>query len=171
MTNSAFAPDGFYPFEGPATVSLELIPLLVRYKLDCAEVKLHLQQWQALSMDERKRLVRQVCTAVEGVHQYRTLLNEMIDRHYAVAATPRPLSDNEPWRELSRWPQAVMDQCQRQAIALPPVERWQSLSEIDRHALFVLGRSKHAHQEFIAAMRLFFGDGESVDPSLRRDEA
>ena len=64
---SAFAPDGFYPFEGPATTSLELIPLSVRHKLDCAEVKLHLQQWQALDIDERALLVREACdTGNEG---------------------------------------------------------------------------------------------------------
>jgi len=59
---------------------------------------------------------------------------------------------------LSAWPEAVIDQCSNYRITLPAVEHWRSLSEADRHALFVLGRSKHSHAEFVAAMRLFFGE-------------
>ncbi len=155
---SAFATDGFYPFEGPATTSLELIPLSVRHKLDCAEVKLHLTQWQGLTMDERTLLLRRACASSDEVRAYRELLDEMIDRHLAVPATPHPLSGDETWRELSRWPQVVMDQCESQSVSLPPVAKWQALEESDRHALFVLGRSKHSQAEFIAAMQLFFAD-------------
>lgn len=153
---SAFAPDGLYPFEGPATASLELIPLSVRHKLDCAEVKLHLPQWQALSVDERALLLRQACVTADEVRTYRELLDEMIARHHAVPATPHPLEGNEAWRELMRWPQVVAEQCEKQSVSLPPIAQWQALGEADRHALFVLGRSKHSQTEFIAAMRLFF---------------
>lgn len=153
---SAYAREGFYPFEGTATVSLELIPLSVRHKLDCAEVKLHLPQWQALSLDERLQLIRLPCNSRDEVRAYRALLMEMIDRHHAVPPTPHPLTGDEPWCDLARWPQVVIDQCERQSTALPPVERWSALSEADRHALFVLGRSKHSQGEFKAAMRLFF---------------
>lgn len=155
---SAFAPDGFYPFEGPATTSLELIPLSVRHKLDCAEVKLHLSQWQALNLDEREQLLRLACATEDELRRYRELLNEMIDRHHAVPATPHPLAGDEPWREPSRWPEVVVNQCGRQSLNLPPLERWQAMAEADRHALFVLGRSKHSQAEFVAAMGLFFGN-------------
>ena len=43
--NTADASEGFYPFEGPDATSLALIPLSIRYKLDCAQIKLHLPQW------------------------------------------------------------------------------------------------------------------------------
>ncbi len=155
---SAYALQGLYPFEGDATVSLELIPLSVRHKLDCAEVKLHLPQWQALSIDERAQLLAAPCSSDADVLAYRRRLFEMIDHHHAVPPTPHPIEGNEPWRELSAWPQVVIDQCNNHKIALPAVERWRSLSEADRHALFVLGRSKHSHAEFVAAMRLFFGE-------------
>lgn len=155
--NSAYASDGFYPFEGPATTSLELIPLSVRHKLDCAEVKLHLPQWQALSLEERDELLHLRCRTSDEVHAYRELLNQMIDRHHAVPATPHPLSGDEPWRDRSRWPSVVSEQCVKQQLELPSVERWAKLDEAYRHALFVLGRSKHSQTEFVAAMGLFFG--------------
>jgi len=155
--NSAFAPHGFYPFEGQATTSLELIPLTVRHKLDCAEVKLHLSQWQALSVDERSLLLTRSCESHGEIHAYRALLNEMIDRHHAVPATPHPSTDDEPWRDVSRWPEVVVNQCVKQRLHLPPTEHWNALVEADRHALFVLGRSTHSGAEFVSAMRLFFG--------------
>lgn len=153
---SAFAHDGFYPFEGPATTSLELIPLSVRHKLDCAQVKLHLSQWQALSIDERAQLLRHACVSDDEVLGYRALLDDMIGRHQAAPPTPHPLAGDEPWRDLSRWPQVVADQCEKQDALLPPLRQWQVMAEADRHALFVLGRSRHSQAEFVAAMGLFF---------------
>jgi hypothetical protein len=153
---SAFTNDGFYPFEGPATTGLELIPLSVRHKLDCAQIKLHLTQWQSLSLVERVWLVQQACTHADEVGRYHARLNAMIKHHHGVLATTHPLQGNEGWRELSCWPQVVVDQCENQCVSLPPLARWQAMTEADRHALFVLGRSKHSQEEFVAAMRLFF---------------
>ena len=130
----------------------------MRHKLDCAEVKLHLPQWQALSVEERAALVGHACSSPDEVRAYRALLNEMIDRHHAVPPTPHPLQGDEPWRDLSCWPAVISDQCVNQQIALPPLDRWKALGEADRHALFVLGRSKHSTPEFVAAMQLFFGE-------------
>jgi hypothetical protein len=86
------------------------------------------------------------------------LLLELIERYFSAPPTSHPLTSDEPWANSSRWPQVVIEQSEKQSTVLPPVGRWQALSEIDRHALFVLGRSKHAHEEFIAAMTLFFKD-------------
>ncbi len=154
--SSAFAPDGFYPFEGPSTTGLELIPLSVRYKLDCAEIKLHLPQWQALSLVERAQLTGWHCETAAQILLYRERLQGLLDRRLGVQATPHPLAGDEAWRELSRWPQVVIDQCDAQSVVLPAVVHWAGLSAADRHALFVLGRSRHSQAEFVAAMRLFF---------------
>ena len=153
---SAFTQAGFYPFEGPATIDLSLIPLSIRYKLDRAEIKLHLSQWQKISLDDRQRLLDRPCGTATEITGYRTLLLELIERYFSAPPTSHPLTSDEPWADSSRWPQVVIEQSEKQSTALPPVGRWQALNEMDRHALFVLGRSKHAHEEFIAAMNLFF---------------
>ena len=155
---SAFTQAGFYPFEGPATIDLSLIPLSIRYKLDRAEIKLHLTQWQKISLDDRQRLLDTPCGTATEVIAYRALLLELIERYFSAPPTSHPLTSDEPWANSSRWPQVVIEQSEKQSTVLPPVGRWQALSEIDRHALFVLGRSKHAHEEFIAAVALFFKD-------------
>lgn len=166
---SAFTHAGFYPFEGPTTTDLSLIPLSIRYKLDRAEIKLHLTQWQTISHHDRQRLLDTPCMTKAEAHAYRALLTEIIDRYFAAPSTPHPLSPAEPWADLSRWPEVVMVQCEHHSITLPPLTEWQALSDMDRHALFVLGRSKHSHEEFISAMRLFFGDKKSMDPGVGGD--
>ena len=153
---SAFTQAGFYPFEGPETIDFSLIPLSIRYKLDRAEIKLHLSQWQKISIDDRQRLLETPCGTATELTTYRALLLELIERYFSEPPTSHPLTSDEPWANSSCWPQVVVEQSEKQSTALPPVGRWQALSEIDRHALFVLGRSKHAHEEFIAAMTLFF---------------
>ncbi len=164
--SSAYATDGFYPFEGPEATSLELIPLSIRHKLDCAEIKLHLPQWHSLGHGERAQLLRAPCGTAAEIDAYRELLNKMVDRHHAVPPTSHPLTGDEPWLTLSCWPQVVVDQCARQQLPLPAVGHWQRLGEADRHALFVLGRSKHSQADFKAAMRLFFGSGSGDQPGM-----
>lgn len=146
---------GLYPFESDDTLSLAIIPLSVRYKLDVCEVKLHLQQWQTLPLEERSALVAAAFATPTEVNACRALLHTLVDRHFGEAPTAHPLSGDEPWRDVSRWPQVVIDQCVREAQALPPTERWSAMDEAHRHALFVLGRSRHSQREFIAAIEHF----------------
>jgi hypothetical protein len=57
---------------------LELIPRSVRDKLDRVGIKLHLREWQLLSLDERCFLRDQPCTAAAEVGRYRERLEEMV---------------------------------------------------------------------------------------------
>ncbi len=156
MSSHAISP-GLYAFESDETLSLAIIPLSVRYKLDVCEIKLHLQQWQKLPLEDRQALVAAAFHSTADVDACRALLHRLIDHHCGEAATTHPLSGDEPWLDASRWPQVVIDQCDREAVSLPPAERWSVLDEAQRHALFVLGRSKHAQREFKAALKLFCG--------------
>ncbi len=153
MSSNAI-PTGFYPFESDETLSLAIIPLSVRYKLDVCEVKLHLQQWQKLPLEDRQALVTTPFAREVDIDACCALLHSLVDRHFGEAATAHPLSGDEPWLNASQWPQAVIDQCEREALALPPVERWSALDEAHRHAIFVLGRSRHSQREFRAALLL-----------------
>ena len=150
--SSSVTPAGFYSFESDETLSLAIIPLSVRYKLDVCEVKLHLQQWQKLPLDDRKALVAAPFMTKADIDACSQMLHQWVDRHFGEAATAHPLSGDEPWLDASRWPQVVIDQCEREGLRLPSLERWTMLDEAQRHALFVLGRSKHSQREFIAAL-------------------
>jgi hypothetical protein len=57
---------------------LELIPRSVRDKLDRAGIKLHLRDWQKLSLNERRGLVEEPCESSDEVDHYRRSLEDLI---------------------------------------------------------------------------------------------
>jgi hypothetical protein len=67
---------------------LWLIPREVRDKLDRIAVKLHLREWQGLSLAERRRLCDQPCTSTSEAKALRALLRELLGHE------PEPLSRN-----------------------------------------------------------------------------
>jgi hypothetical protein len=147
----------FYPFESPEASTLLLIPLRVRYKLDCAGIRLRLAQWQALTHDEKNQLLQMPILTAQEHEAYRVALIRMVDRLGGAALVEEPMTGEEGWRTTQRWPDVVVRQCEAQHLPLPPLSKWQSLIEADRHALFVLARSNHSQTEFVAAMALFCG--------------
>lgn len=155
--SSTVTPPGFYAFESEDTLSLALIPLSVRYKLDVCEIKLHLQQWQKLPPEDRRALLAAPFAGEADIDACRQLLHHLVDKHFGEAATAHPLTGDEAWLDASRWPQVIIDQCEREALRLPAVEQWGRLDEAHRHALFVLGRSRHSQREFTEALRQFCG--------------
>lgn len=145
----------FYPFESREASSLLLIPLRVRYKLDCAGIRLRLSQWQALSHDEKTQLLQLPVVTPQERGAYRDALFRMVDRLGGAALAEEPMTGKEGWLNTEAWPDVVVRQCEAQDLSLPPLSKWQSLIEADRHALFVLARSSHSQAEFVAAMAIF----------------
>jgi hypothetical protein len=147
----------FYPFESREASTLLLIPLRVRYKLDCAGIRLRLAQWQALTHDEKTQLLQLSIVTPREQGAYRVALIRMVSRLGAAPLADEPVTGEEDWRTTQVWPDVVVRQCEAQHLPLPPLSQWQSLIEADRHALFVLARSNHSQTEFVAAMALFCG--------------
>jgi hypothetical protein len=147
----------FYPFESREASSLLLIPLRVRYKLDCAGIRLRLAQWQALTHDEKTQLLQLSIVTPQEQGAYRVALIRMVSRLGAAPLADEPVTGEEDWRTTQAWPDVVVRQCEAQHLPLPPLSQWQSLIEADRHALFVLARSNHSQTEFVAAMAMLCG--------------
>ncbi len=59
---------------------LELMPRGVRDKLDRVGIKLHLKDWQQLSMSERERLRDLPCTAPDDVARYAAEVEQLVRR-------------------------------------------------------------------------------------------
>jgi len=57
---------------------LTLIPRAVRDKLDRVGIKLHLEQWALLTLDERRRLVANPCESDVEIERYRAELAALI---------------------------------------------------------------------------------------------
>ena len=59
---------------------LALIPRSVRDKLDRVGIKLHLKDWERLTLDERRGLVEQPCDSDDDVTRYRSDLIALVRR-------------------------------------------------------------------------------------------
>jgi hypothetical protein len=57
---------------------LEFIPRAVRDKLDRVVTKLHLAQWQALTLEERRELYEMPCTGSEEISTFRVRLDALV---------------------------------------------------------------------------------------------
>lgn len=76
---------------------LELIPRVVRDKLDRVGIKLHLREWQVLTIAERRSLVDRPCDSAAETEAYRAWLVATVqeragrppDRLAVGLATPR----------------------------------------------------------------------------------
>ncbi len=66
--------------------SLELIPRSVRDKLDRVGIKLHLRQWQALSLHDRESLRDLPCESDAQVRHYAEILEDLIRRATGASA-------------------------------------------------------------------------------------
>jgi hypothetical protein len=59
---------------------LEWIPRSVRGKLDQAGIRIHLADWQRMTLDERRALVALPCTAPEEIAEFRARILELVGR-------------------------------------------------------------------------------------------
>jgi hypothetical protein len=67
---------------------LELIPRVVRNKLDRVGVKLHLADWQSLALAERRQLRDQPCSSAAEVERYRKDLERIVRRRTGKCLEP-----------------------------------------------------------------------------------
>ncbi len=58
---------------------LELVPNAVRAKLDRVGIKLHLREWQLLSLENRQQLCDLSCESEDEVRHYAGLLNTLVE--------------------------------------------------------------------------------------------
>jgi hypothetical protein len=65
---------------------LELMPRVVRDKLDRVGIKLHLREWALLSLDERRQLVEAPCTSADDVARYAASVDALAVRYTGKAA-------------------------------------------------------------------------------------
>jgi hypothetical protein len=77
-----------------AEEQLELMPRSVRDKLDRAGLKVHLKEWQALSMAEREHLRDLPCASAAEVARYAAEVERLVER--VAGRSPERLKRREP---------------------------------------------------------------------------
>ena len=72
---------GIFAFEADFASDLRCIPMVVRFKLDRAGIKLSLRQWTRIGPSKRQALAAIPCNTLHEVAVYRRTLVGMVERN------------------------------------------------------------------------------------------
>jgi hypothetical protein len=154
------------PFMGHATIEyfqfeedfveegVRCIPMVVRFKMDAAGIKLSLSEWSQFAISERLQLALLPCdtnNTIVGYHQY---LADLIKKHTHRSPTPLPESICPWWNNTNEIPAILREKAGTFGWEIT-IGQWQKLTVLQRYALLKLCRTGHENSNFPLAMKEF----------------
>jgi hypothetical protein len=141
----------YYRFEEDfVEANMRCIPMIVRFKMDLACIKLKLAQWSRFSIAERVRLALLPCLQPHEINDYAIYLQTLIFNHTGESASVLKAEQNPAWANLSRVPPEVQEQLQSSGHMLS-VRQWSTLTNLQRFALIKLSREGHENKNLCKA--------------------
>ena len=84
--------------------NIRCIPMIVRFKMDAAGIKLKLSEWSLFSIEERKELTVKSCCSAEEAGAYVRYLSGLIQKYTGNEATALAINKRPEWDELNKIP-------------------------------------------------------------------
>lgn len=134
--------------------NVRCIPMIVRFKMDAAGIKLKLAEWSKFSVDERIELAVKPCTTKKETEGYRTYLADLIKKYTRQEATYMEVEQFPVWANTDFVPGLLNDKAKEFGWTIS-TEQWKSLTELQRFALSKLYKEGHENKNFPKAIREF----------------
>jgi hypothetical protein len=134
--------------------NIRCIPMVVRFKMDLAGIKLKLGEWGRFYPSERIELALLPVTTTSETEHYKNYLTALVARHTGKVATPLLIETNPAWQNLVQIPEMLQEKLLELALDIS-IPKWQSLSNIQRFALLKLCRPGHENENFPKAATEF----------------
>jgi hypothetical protein len=134
--------------------NVRCIPMLVRFKLDAAGIKLKLAEWSRFKVDERNQLIKLPCSTREQVIAYRNYLYQLVMMRAGNEPTPLTLDGNPAWADLEKIDVSLQEKAKEYNWNIS-IEQWKGLNNLQRFALLKLYRPGHENKNFPKAMKEF----------------
>jgi len=134
--------------------NVRCIPMIVRFKMDAAGIKLKLHEWSRFSVAERIELAVRSCGTAEDMKTYHEWLSGIIKQHTGADATILEISANPEWSVLDKVPFEVFERGVEHQINLS-ADQWKALTNLQRFALLKLCRPGHESKNFVKALKEF----------------
>lgn len=145
----------FFAFEEDfAESGIRCIPMIVRFKLDACGIKLKLSEWSRLSREERETLVELPVDSKEDTEDYRKHLKELILQKTGQEATELPEPATTAWSFTDKIPASLTEKAKHLNLVIS-VEKWKSLTDLQRFSLLKLSQSSHEHKNLPLAIKEF----------------
>jgi hypothetical protein len=134
--------------------NIRCIPMVVRFKLDAAGVKLKLAEWSKFSVAERNQLTIKSCNDQNEINSYRKYLFQLVVLHTANEPVNLIVDNNPAWANCNEVNPSLQSKAKEHDwfISIP---QWRSLSNLQRFALLKLYRPGHENKNFPRAMKEF----------------
>ena len=131
--------------------NMRCIPMIVRFKMDLAGIKLKLIEWVKFTNSEKLRLAVSPAENPEQIRHYKLMLNRMIFEHTGQTGTSMEINQHPAWSVTDHVPEQL-------SIHLSGLNRsinrnqWKSLTDLQRFALLKLMREGHENKNFPKAL-------------------
>ncbi|WP_336516398.1 nitrate reductase associated protein [Pollutibacter soli] len=144
---------------------MRCIPMIVRFRMDLAGIKLKLAEWVKFSVEEKVMLaLRGTNTSLE-ILEYRKMLESMILKHTGKPATQLEVSLNPAWKDIQQIPAILVSRAEEFGFYLS-IDQWQCLTDLQRFALLKLLKEGHENKNFpraLAEFEIFYTDKLKVN--------
>ncbi|RYY30233.1 MAG: nitrate reductase associated protein [Chitinophagaceae bacterium] len=142
---------------------IRCIPMIIRFKLDMAGIKLKLNEWNKLLVQERIDLACRPCNNEEEAKKYRQYLSGLVRKRCNREPTDLAIAGSPGWADRYRIPDLLLDKLKDTDLFIS-IRQWQRLTNLQRFALIKLCRPGHESKNFPKALREF-GIISSLTPS------
>ncbi|HMO60590.1 MAG TPA: nitrate reductase associated protein [Ferruginibacter sp.] len=134
--------------------NIRCIPMIVRFKMDTAGIKLQLAEWAKFSTSEKLELALKPCSSAAEIKQYFIFLTGLVKKYTGHEAKVLTALQTEHLQQLNEIPGIVAAKASSFNWSISR-EQWLSLTILQRFALLKLCRSEHENKNFPTAMKEF----------------
>lgn len=134
--------------------NIRCIPMIVRFKLDLAGIKLKLAEWSRFEAEERKQLSLLSCISKEEKDEYKNYLQFLVRWRTGNEASILSIDADPLWLKHDIVPDGVITQAAQFGWTLTP-DQWNRLSYLQRFALIKLSKPGHENRNFPRAFTEF----------------
>lgn len=155
LLNPPLGERGYFDFEEDfVEKNMRCIPMIVRFKMDIAGIKLKLAEWNRFSTLEKIVLATRPAAKLQEIDAYHHYLAGLIKKHTSAAATTLAIETAPAWSILNTIPQMLQEKVTESGWKINTTQ-WQQLTNLQRFALLKLCRPGHENKNFPKAMQEF----------------
>jgi hypothetical protein len=134
--------------------NIRCIPMVVRFKLDIAGIKLKLSEWSRFTAIDRLQLMQKFCMTDTQIASYRRYLQELIRVRTGKQATDLAIEKYPAWERCDGVPSELNEKAAEFNLNISE-HQWRQLSNLQRFALLKLCRPGHENKNFARAIEEF----------------
>jgi len=134
--------------------NMRCIPMIVRFKMDAAGIKLKLSEWSKFKKEERIELALKPCITAEETRLYNNYLSGLIRKYTNNWPTVLSVNQSPEWADLANVPVMLQKKIKKFGWKISK-EQWKNLTDLQRFVLIKLCKESHENKNFPKALKEF----------------